>query len=243
MNFSLGKVGLDKYTIRARLYPALLVALPLAVAAFVWAPGDVSAWATLWGLLTLSGGSFLLSQLAREPGRRKEPDLFQRWGGKPTTRRLRHRDAKNQTLLERRHRKLKELLGQELPSPEEESADPEAADDIYDACVTLLRERTRDRERFRLVFEENCSYGFRRNLWGLKHWGIATSGIGVAAVTVHLLLGVYLPDRAVTDVTIVAAVVNGLLLVAWLLAITPEWVRGKAEAYAEQLLSASDSIR
>ena len=70
------------------------------------------------------------------------------------------------------HKKLSELLnGTAIPTPQDEKRDPERADQVYDACVSCLIERTRDKTRFRLLFEENCNYGFRRNLWGMKPLG------------------------------------------------------------------------
>ena len=84
----------DTYTRRARLYPALLVALPLGLATLAWFPEGLAGWGTLWGLVTWSGATALLAQVGRDKGRVKEPGLFEQWGGKPTTRMLRHRHAR-----------------------------------------------------------------------------------------------------------------------------------------------------
>src|SRR5215470_9698934 len=120
--------GLDRYTIRARLVPALIVALPIALATVAWFPDGFHIWGTFWGLVTWAGGAALLAQVARDPGKRNEPSLFERWGGKPTVRRLRHRDAENATLLARYHAKLKAIMKVKIPTAAQEAADPEAAD-------------------------------------------------------------------------------------------------------------------
>ena len=41
----------------------------------------------------------------------------------------------------------------------------------YDSAARWLRKATRDRRQFNLVFTENVSYGFRRNLFGVRWIG------------------------------------------------------------------------
>jgi len=92
------------------------------------------------------------------------------WGGKPSTVKLRHRDTTNQRPHERtlpRHRASAAARSQ-VPNATEETADPVAADSVYEAFGDFLRERTRDTKKCRLVFEELMNYGFRRNLWGWR---------------------------------------------------------------------------
>src|SRR5262249_34016597 len=136
-----------------------------------------------WGV-----ASVLLGQLGRHSGQRKELRLFELWGGTPTTERLRHNGAKNPTVLDRTHKKLKTLMRTTLPTVAEESADPAAADEVYEACIRFLRDETRDRGKFNLVFEENCNYGFCRNLWGLKPLGITVSVLGLVAISTVALV-------------------------------------------------------
>ena len=57
--------------------------------------------------------------------------------------------------------------GWSAPSQVDEAQDPVTAELVYDSAVRWLREMTRDRKRYGLVFKENVSYGFRRNLYGL----------------------------------------------------------------------------
>jgi hypothetical protein len=146
-------------------------------------------------------------------------------------------------LLQRRHRKLQELLpDQKIPTPEEELANPQRADEIYQAAAAFLKEKTRDKQRFPLVFEENCNYGFRRNLWGMKPLGIFTAVAGMAAVAALIVMYYRHTRGAMSSITPTAAVLNGLLLLAWFFWVTPAWVRIAADAYAERLLAACDTI-
>ena len=96
----------DAYTPCARIYPAFFVALPLGVPILAWWPVEPSGWKAVWALIVAAGGAALLSQVGRDAGKRKEPGLFQRWGGNSTTGMLRHR-APNQVVFWRRNEKLR----------------------------------------------------------------------------------------------------------------------------------------
>ena len=233
------KLDLDRYTVRARLRPTLLVALPTALAVAAIHPSGAPGWGLLWGLITYCGGTFLLAQFGRDMGRAREAKLFAAWGGPPTTRRLRHRDAPNALALDHYHNKTRVLVPHvHIPTADEEARDPTSADQAYDVVVAFLRAQTVDRERFALIFEENCNYGFRRNLWGMKPLGIGFAILGL------LILGALLPAHTFLGTPIrwaglaAAAVVDVLFLVAWFWWITPAWVRTAAEAYSGRLLEA-----
>src|ERR1035437_4466168 len=96
----------NTYTRRARLTPALIVVLPLGIAVLSWSPDGLKSWTVLWSLFIWAGGTALMAQLARDRGREKEKELFQLWGGKPTTRLLRYAGSENPVLVTRRHASL-----------------------------------------------------------------------------------------------------------------------------------------
>ncbi len=233
----------DQYTIRARVLPALLVTLPLGLATLAWFPDGLSGWGAIWGLVVWSGGTMFLAQIGRDSGKRKEPSLFGRWGGKPTSKLLRHTNASNRPLLERRHGKLNKLTHPlKLPTPEQEASDPRRADEIYEACVTLLRDKTRDRKDFPLVFEENCSYGFRRNLWGLKPLGLTLTVLSLLAVAALPIVDPAVWTTGPKQRIVVPGLIDCLMLLAWVCIVTPRWVRIPGDAYAERLLEACERL-
>lgn len=241
MGTKAGTRRFDRYTMQARVLPALIVALPIALAigAVVGAP----AWAAVLGITTWAGGTALLAQVARDGGKRKEAALFASWGGKPTVARLRHHGAANPITLSRWHAKLKKAMGNvKLPTAQQEAADPGGADTVYEACGTFLRGHTRNEKNFPLVFAENCNYGFRRNLWGMRPVGIV-----VVLTSLVIMVGLLAVDPSAHQGTQLAAVVLGggidiLLLAGWLFVFTPNWVRVPAEAYAERLLEACETL-
>src|SRR5260370_32495110 len=106
----------DAYTVRARLLPALIAALPLGIATLAWFPTGILGWGAVWALIVWSGGTVLLAEVGRDAGERKETGLFASWGGKPTPRLLRHHGAANRPLLARRHARLAALTGIAAPT-------------------------------------------------------------------------------------------------------------------------------
>lgn len=73
---------LDPYSRRARLQPALLAILPLALALLAWYPSEARTLGFVWAIVVSAGGTALLAQIARERGKRLEKELFDSWGGK-----------------------------------------------------------------------------------------------------------------------------------------------------------------
>ncbi|MEJ0010168.1 MAG: hypothetical protein WDN72_06460 [Alphaproteobacteria bacterium] len=165
---------LDRYTYCARLLPALIVSSPLLLVLFLVLP---SVWKLLGGISAVGLSAaliFLLGQCGRDMGKRKESGLFERMGGKPTTRLLRHTDScLSPATKQRYHQYLAaNVPGFHLPTVQQEMVDPAAADRMYDSATDWLRARTRDKATNELLLVENISYGFRRNLWAMKAVGV-----------------------------------------------------------------------
>ena len=144
------------------------------------------------------GLALLLAQVARDRGKRLEPALYDTWGGKPSVALLRHRDTRIDEHTKSRYREfLKGQLPQlKLATIEEEGANPEAADNAYQSVTAWLLTQTRDTKRFSILFRENISFGFRRNLWGLKPVGIAVTLMASCASTAAIAYRYWAEQRA-----------------------------------------------
>lgn len=233
---------MDTYTRRARLYPIYLLFLPVALpgVALGWEPA--SSWVRLAGLAVVSGLPLLAAQSGRWAGKRKEPALFAAWGGPPTTTLLRHRSSGNPIALARRHDLIGRSTGIRLPSAAEEAADPQSADAVYETAVAALRERTRSRDEFPLVFDELCNYGFRRNLWGHRKLG-TTLAVGGALIALGAaVLDITGVISLSTPTALIVFVVDAISAILWARMVTEEWVRQAADAYAERLLSSAERL-
>ena len=229
----------DAYTLRARAWPLLLVASPPFVLAGATAHlrlGPAIGSAGL-GVAVV----FLGSQFARDAGKKREPELWASWGGAPTLRRLTFGGSTSKSRVQRAHDAVSKATNEHLPTEAMEAQDSAAAKEAYDHAIFRLRELTRDRGRFALLFKENVNYGFRRNLLGLKSLGVV---VAVASLVAAVVIAVFSDSGASARGT-AAGVPGGwsllALLVYWRL-IDRDWVRIAAEAYADRLIGCAEVI-
>jgi hypothetical protein len=234
----------DEYDREARLKPVLVVCIPLFLL-FVALGLHVSIlWTALIAPLVGFGFVELLTQLGGDMGKRKEPALFELWGGKPTSSMLHHRNhAINPIVRERYIGAGRELLPTlQFPNELEEERNPTASDHVYDAFVRYLIERTRDKVRFPLVFKELVNYGFRRNLWGMKSVAVSTAIAAIAVLTLYI--GFELLQSVNPGVVSISALAFEFFYLAfWLGWVNPAWVKLSADRYADRLLESCEVLR
>jgi len=175
----------DAYSLKARIYPALLAMLPLILAVITIFPAVISINLSKSIILTLLllGLLYLMSNLARFRGKLAEPKLLERWGGWPSTILLRHRDATIDSYTKARYISVLAGMCPDLifPNPNEESAGFEAADNIYRSATKRLIEARRGAE-YKMLHDENIQYGFRRNAFGLKPVAVALALFSALAI-------------------------------------------------------------
>ena len=238
----------NPYDRRARLQPILWTALPILVSVVLLIPEFGPIWASVGGLILYGGGMTLLTQVGRDPGKRLEPALFRSWGGKPSVAMLRHSDVRLGAATKERYRSflISVVPGLRLASEEEERTCPEWADDGYESATDWLLTQTKDRERFELLFRENINYGFRRNTWALRPWAFTIAGVTIALIAVlnfNLWTGELITTVQSVGMEIWGSVVLTVVhILFFLLKVRKEWVRLTAEAYAQQLLAACDTL-
>ena len=98
-----------------------------------------------------------------------------------------------------------------------------------------------DRKRFRLVFKENVSYGFRRNLYGLKPIGLIVALTCTVANMVAAYQSVVSEGGSFSAAGAAALAANVVVVVGWIIVVKPAWVRDAADAYAKALLAACET--
>ena len=133
------------------------------------------------------------------------------------------------------------IVGFKTPATAEEHDDRAGDDHWYETVTKFLLENTRDKGRFPLILEENITYGFRRNLYGLKQLALATIAISIFYLLwlnrIDLLSGSILSNKFIT------LIVGSIFVTAlWVFVVTPAWVREAANDYARQLLMALDNL-
>ena len=177
----------DAYSIRARLFPAVIAAAPAlaAIALLVsWSTLGLSNAIASIGMLALM---FAIADLSRARGRKLERRLYADHGGLPSITMFRRSDKTIDSGLKDRYRTfLADQLGVQAPDAEVELLDKSAADGFYDQCGAWLRQNTRDSKRFSILFAENVTYGFRRNLLGVKTIALWLNAIVVGVCLLFL---------------------------------------------------------
>jgi hypothetical protein len=233
----------DRYSIMARQRPALLMLFPALVGAVVMLPALQSWWATLLAVTGTCGVSMALSEFAQGKGKALEPSLIALWDKLPSVAMLRHRDDRLDTHTKQRYKAFlqRAIPGLVFPDAAGEAADPAGADEAYYSATRWLLTQTRDKRTYSLLFEWNISYGFRRNMLGLRRFGMLVSTVTLA-VTVAENVRVAVTTGQAEGTVIIGSLVALAGLWFWITVVKPAWVEIAANGYARELLAACDKL-
>ncbi len=225
----------DAYSRRARVLPGLWAMAPVFIAGALLVPKQ-----PLTALLPIAVGcgfTVLLASIVRNLGKNLERQLVGDWDGMPTTHLLRHREAGNPAIFDRRRKALERLYGQPLPTRRQEAANPANADEVYVAATRRLIDQVRARnDEFPLVQHENITYGRARNMLALRPYAVGV--IGLAAVIDYYVW----TQKGAAAGWAVVVVAHAVLLGCWLCFVRESWVRQAADTYAERLFEALDRM-
>ena len=233
---------LDAYTLRARLAPAVIAAAPaFAFIALLisWSSLSLSNVIATIGLAVVL---FALSDFARSRGKRIEPQVFDALGGKPSVTMLRYSDATFDAASKQRYLGfLGEKVGETPPSESAEQREPSAADEFYERCGTWLRENTRNAKKFAILFNENVTYGYRRNLFALK-WPALALNLTVVASCIAIFLAAPAPfvdSKSRVFVVLAVAAIHALYIG---FGVTRSGLEDAARTYARQLILSCETF-
>ena len=235
---------LDAYSLKARLFPALLAVIPALAALAIlisWTKFSLTGAIVTTAIPVLV---FAAADIARRLGKRLETQIYVELGGKPSVAMLRYSDDTFDAWTKVQYRAfLSSKIGQFDPTEQDEKDNPKATDAFLERCGGWLRENTRNTNKFPVLFAENITYGFRRNLLGLK-W----PALGLNAVMVLLCLFIlYLKGTIDTkdDVTIRLLIVLAFAAVHaiyMVLAVGKQTVIEASRTYARQLLLSCEAF-
>lgn len=240
----------DRYSVRARLIPGLMLILPLLCWLISTYGPDTPLLTSLLTLFAACGAPFLLSNFVRTYGLKAQSSLIQAWGGMPTTLILRHKNTYLPTPLKKqRHSQIEQLFSIKMPSPEEELESLQSADEHYRSATQLLIAATRDTQKFPLVFKELISYGFNRNCFGVRWFGctVALAVLGLTGMQSGVLTATDLQAalKAVKETTLgqgLTATVSTLMAMIWIAHFSAKTVSLSGYSYAERLLESLTSL-
>ena len=224
----------DRYSLQARLTPALLSLFPAILLIALEFPQLYETVAGLVGLALVCGVLTLVSHFARTRGKEVELRLNAKWGGKPTTRFLLNKESQ---LDDQTHKRYMSHFAKNIPDwklGENPSADIESS-------IQWLLGKTRDTATYSLIFKENISYGFRRNCLGMKQIGLPISIICLVYWAVQVYSNTFELSQ-VNPSHMVGLTASGLILVWWLFVVGDNWVNEAGNAYAKALLGSIDTM-
>jgi hypothetical protein len=236
-------IELDRYSLKARLYPAFIVLLPAFVVSLFYITDFEKYYHYATALVSVGLFTYLLAQLGRDKGKINEVKLFTLWGGKPTTIIFRHNDNTIDPVTKNRYHKLltEKIDGIQIPTPKQEQNDKIFADQVYESCTKFLISKTRNTKKFPLIFNENISYGFRRNLWGMKFWALAIISI-LIIIHFYFITGGFKTKITLQNKDIFLFLFFGLVLLFWFFIVTKNWIKLTAYAYAERLIESINEL-
>jgi hypothetical protein len=221
---------LNPYELKARVAPALIVLFPLFVAAIYAAP-SLSGWSifaagSLSSIALLYGATYLV----RARGNVVEEQLWNNWGGPPSTRFIRYSDQTFAGDLKSRIRAtLIERFHLYLPSIQDEALDSRHADRLIFDGFRQVRQYLRKHDPNGLWLNHLTEYGFCRNLLACRSLWIFLAAAGTVFSSAYGAAsgrGAFNP----------ASVVDGSVLACALYAsylVLPNSVKRIAELYAE----------
>ncbi|MBR1201049.1 hypothetical protein JQ574_34160 [Bradyrhizobium sp. AUGA SZCCT0158] len=236
--------NLDAYTVKARYYPALLATIPGLAALAI-----LISWSR-FGLTTIVASAaipvlvFASADIARRLGKRIEERIYSESGGKPSVTMLRYSDSTFDAASKEQYRTfLSAKINQPTPTEDQERQDINSGDAFYERAGAWLRENTRDTKKFAVLFAENITYGFRRNLLGLK-WPALSVNVALVLISGFFL---YKKSPLNTDddttlrllVVLVLAIVHSLLMA---FGMNKKSVIDASRIYARQLILSCETL-
>ena len=224
----------DRYSLQARLAPALLTLFPIILLAAIQFPKFHQTAAGLIGVGLVCGVLTIASHFARTRGKKVEDRLNKKWGGRPTTLVLLNNNGE---LDSRTHSRYLSFFAQHIPNW---NLGQNKREDL-ESAVRWLLEKTRDTATYSLVFKENISYGFRRNCLGMKPIGLTVAAL-CAIYWLAQIRGHYTNLKDISPIHLIGFTASMLLLLWWIFTVSVDWVKEAGNAYARSLLGAIDTM-
>jgi len=234
---------LDPYEFKARLIPGLLLLVPpISFIALAWG-AEHPIPASLSSILVICGGPYALAAFVRTWGQRAQEKLFRRWGGAPSTILLRHRDQKlAEPTKQQYHQLIQTKLNIKIPNGDAERSDPRSADAAYVAAADALRPLAADKKKYPFVFKELVAYGFNRNCYGIRWFGLMSAAATVLAISIHVnflqLFPTGIHPEVFREVDVgprLTLLLSMVLMLLWMFHFTARTVEQAGYSYARRL--------
>ncbi len=232
----------DLYTIKARLAPAIIAVAPTIAFLFAIVGTDYFDASQIWATIGLVVVLFALSNVSREAGKAVQARVYRNNDGWPTFDPLYYEDR---TFSDEAKQKYLHFLsgkvGRPFPSMQDVVSNPITARQFYNEAASWLREATRDTVQFRIIYDENITYGYFRNLLGLKPVALA---LNFAVMTICLSVTFHQVNWFQDEVSslryvLAVSAIHGLYVI---FGVTEGRMKTASYRYARQLLLACERL-
>jgi hypothetical protein len=234
---------MDRYSLFARINPVLIFILPIIIIAIAYS-FDINSYLPFLSSIGLSIAlAYFVANISRELGKKKERELWNKWGGIPTSQILCYENnIIDKTTKNRYHYTMMSLI-KETSCDDIQTKNKDEQFEVYKTWTKYIIEKTRDIKKYPLIFKENIAYGFRRNLWAMKNLEVVLLLIAIVGNYLynadqygynnfrHYPLRFYISEFTLF-----------FLFFIWIFVITKEWIKIQAFTYAERLMEAIDSL-
>ncbi|WP_158697855.1 hypothetical protein [Streptomyces prunicolor] len=237
---------LNAYERRARLVPGVLAIVPLIVLFAVLGLRQISGVSYVLGILAVAGvGPVLIVGAVRNFGKAVEKRLWESWGGPPTTVWLRlGAQTKSAAQRESWRKAVEAVSGVSLLSLEAECQDAAGANDAIGRAIERVRKKTRDKEKFELLFFENRNYGYERNVYGVRWAARGISLLSGFTLVGYMVWVAPLVDRPqVSAANLLGLALCLVCLFGWFILPSKNRVKDAADRYANELLHAAVTLQ
>ncbi|MBN1363547.1 MAG: lipase family protein [Syntrophaceae bacterium] len=226
----------NSYERYARVYPAILLVMPLVIACYSITPlieGPIFTKLLANGTVIIAL-LVLFSNIVRGFGKKIEPKLWQKWGGPPSTRFLRKDDGKfNSATKEKFYKKVLAETGIDLTN--------DLTDAKIEQAFMLIREVLRRKDKEGLWIKSNQEYGFERNLLGSRMLMVVFSFI--CALSCFFLILFFPNDSTKLLIGGGLDIIYGVWTIIYGWFVLPGLTKGVADRYAEQAITAYLTIQ
>lgn len=235
---------LDAYTLRARLFPAILALAPALGAATLLISWDKIALSNVIAAGAMLVLLFTLADFARKRGLALESAIYDELGGKPSITMFRYADAAIDGYAKEKYRQfLAYQINRPIPTSEEEEKDIAAGDSFYEQAGIWLRTNTRDTKKFPILWSELVYYGFRRNQLGLKVPGLVLNAIVAIGCSVLIWKRDQFGLQEITlDRIIVVLVIAVIHAIYFILVVDRGGVKEAARRYGRELIISTQTF-
>ena len=216
----------DKYTMKARIAPAVIICLPLIILLTVLVNQLNLNLESIIGFTVLSTVAipYFLSEIIRNGGKKLEVINYQKWGGKPTTILLRQNDTEYDVITKNR---IYDFIFSDFEIDLKMDNSDGNISNAVKHIISLFHRRKDD-----LLLTHNIDYGFARNLAG----GSTFLLIQLAAGALIAIVNAYFHRSADNGYWVIGVLVALGIAVVLKSKVYPYMVRDRAFRYARTLI-------